>query len=166
VLDLLYGLMLPSGNDAAVALAEHTGGGDVNRFVEMMNTKARLLGMADSQFANPHGLGNRAHYSSAYDMAIVARAALDNPLLAAIAGTKSWTTKTGLSFRNGNQLLSTYAGAYGLKIGYTRSAKQTIVAAAQRDGRDVIVSVLGSDDRHHDSTVLLDWAFAHLPPAC
>jgi D-alanyl-D-alanine carboxypeptidase len=168
VLDLLYGLMLPSGNDAALALAEHAGEGDVGRFVEMMNGLASRLGMANTHFANPHGLDAREHYSTAYDLAIAGRAALDNPLLHAISSTPRWTTEggRGISFKNGNKLLSTYPGAFGVKIGFTTAAKQTIVAAAERDGRQVIVSVLGSDDRYGDTAALLDWAFASVPSRC
>jgi D-alanyl-D-alanine carboxypeptidase len=168
VLDLLYGLMLPSGNDAALALAEYAGGGDVGRFVEMMNGLANQLGMVNTHFANPHGLDAREHYSSAYDLAIAGRAALDNPLLSAISSTPNWTTEggRGLSFKNGNKLLSSYAGAFGIKIGFTTAARQTIVAAAERDGRQVIVSVLGSEDRYGDTAALLDWAFASVPSKC
>ena len=164
--DLLYGLMLPSGNDAAVAIAEHLGGGDVERFVEMMNDEARALGMTNSHFSNPHGLDSRTLYSSAYDMALAGRASLDIPLLWEVSNTRNYTTRTGLAFRNGNKLLSTYPGAYGVKIGFTNAAKQTIVAAAERDGRAVVISVFGSSDRYADSAALLDWTFAHVPPQC
>jgi D-alanyl-D-alanine carboxypeptidase len=164
--DLLYGLMLPSGNDAAMAIAQHLGGGDVNRFVEMMNEEARTLGMVDSHFSNPHGLDSRTLYSSAYDMALAGRAALDSPLLWDVSNARSYTTSSGLSFRNGNKLLSSYAGAYGVKIGFTNAAKQTIVAAAERDGRAIVVSVFGSGDRYADSTAILNWAFDHVPPRC
>lgn len=164
--DLLYGLMLPSGNDAAVAIAQYLGGGDVNRFVQMMNDEAATIGMTDTHFSNPHGLDARDLYSSAYDMALAGRAALDNPLLFDVTNTRSWTTASGLAFKNGNKLLGSYPGADGVKIGFTNNAKQTIVAAADRDGRSLIVSVFGSEDRYADSTALLDWAFAHVPPHC
>lgn len=163
--DLLYGLMLPSGNDAAMAIAQHLGG-DVNRFVDMMNQEASQLGMVDSHFSNPHGLDSGTLYSSAYDMAVAGRAALGVPLLSQVSNTRGWTTGTGLSFRNGNKLLSSYPGAYGVKIGFTNNAKQTIVAAAERNGRAVVVSVFGSDDRYADSAALLDWTFAHVPSRC
>jgi D-alanyl-D-alanine carboxypeptidase len=164
--DLLYGLMLPSGNDAAMMIAQYLGGGDVNRFVQMMNDEAAALGMSDSHFTNPHGLDNRGLYSSAYDMALAGRAALDTPLLFEVTNARNWTTATGLSFRNGNKLLGSYPGADGVKIGFTNNAKQTIVAAAERDGRSLIVSVFGSEDRYADSAALLDWAFAHVPGHC
>lgn len=164
--DLLYGLMLPSGNDAAMAIADYLGGGDVNRFVQMMNEQAAALGMQDSQFSNPHGLDSRTLYSSAYDMALAGRAALDSPLLFDVSNARSWVTASGLSFKNGNKLLGSYPGADGVKIGFTNNAKQTIVAAAERDGRSIIVSVFGSEDRYADSVALLDWAFAHVPSHC
>jgi D-alanyl-D-alanine carboxypeptidase len=164
--DLLYGLMLPSGNDAAVAIAQYMGGGDVERFVQMMNDEAAALGMQDSHFSNPHGLDSKTLYSSAYDMAVAGRAALDNPLLFDVTNTRNWITASGLSFRNGNKLLSSYPGADGVKIGFTNNAKQTIVAAADRNGRSLIVSVFGSDDRYADSAALLDWAFDHVPSHC
>jgi D-alanyl-D-alanine carboxypeptidase (penicillin-binding protein 5/6) len=164
--DLLYGLMLPSGNDAAVAIAQYMGGGDVDRFVQMMNDQAAALGMNDSHFSNPHGLDSKTLYSSAYDMALAGRAALDTPLLFDVSNTRTYTTASGLSFRNGNKLLSSYPGADGVKIGFTNNAKQTIVAAAERDGRSIIVSVFGSDDRYADSAALLDWAFDHVPSHC
>jgi len=164
--DLLYGLMLPSGNDAAMAIAQHLGGGDIHHFVEMMNAEAQALGMTDSHFSNPHGLDSRTLYSSAYDMALAGRAALDLPLLWDVSNARNYTTATGLSFRNGNKLLNTYEGAYGVKIGFTNAAKQTIVAAAERDGRAIVVSVFGSSDRYADSAAILDWAFAHVPARC
>jgi len=164
--DLLYGLMLPSGNDAAMAIADYLGGGDVNRFVQMMNEQAAALGMKDSQFSNPHGLDSRTLYSSAYDMALAGRAALNTPLLFDVSNARSWVTATGLSFKNGNKLLGTYPGADGVKIGFTNNAKQTIVAAAERDGRSIVISVFGSNDRYADSAALLDWAFAHVPSHC
>jgi D-alanyl-D-alanine carboxypeptidase len=122
--------------------------------------------MNDSHFSNPHGLDSKTLYSSAYDMALAGRAALDTPLLFDVSNTRSYTTGSGLSFRNGNKLLSSYPGADGVKIGFTNNAKQTIVAAAERDGRSIIVSVFGSDDRYADSAMLLDWAFDHVPSHC
>lgn len=166
VRDLLYGLMLPSGNDAAVALATELGNGDANRFVGMMNEQAAALGMTDTHFSNPHGLDSRTLYSSTYDMAMAGRAALDVPLLWDISNARSWTTSSGLSFRNGNKLMSSYPDVFGVKIGFTNAAKQTIVAGAERDGRQVIVSLFGSDDRYRDAAALLDWTFEHVPSRC
>jgi D-alanyl-D-alanine carboxypeptidase len=169
VIDLLYGLFLPSGNDAALALADHVSG-SASAFAGLMNEKARRLGMVDTNFTNPHGLDNSGLYSTAYDMAIAGRAFLDRPLLAQISVTPTYKPTiadwSDFQIRNGNRLLQTYPGAFGVKIGYTTRAKQTIVAAAVRDGREIIVSLLRSDDRYKDSTALLDWAFAYTPRGC
>jgi serine-type D-Ala-D-Ala carboxypeptidase (penicillin-binding protein 5/6) len=163
--DLLYGLMLPSGNDAALAVAEALGDGDVQAFLDQMNQLARHLGLRDSHFTNPHGLDAPGLYSSALDMALAGRAYLQDPTLAPIATTATykWSAAT---MRNGNKMLAAYPGAYGVKIGYTRRARQTIVVAANRDGRELIVSVFGSNDRYLDATLLLDWAFAASPRSC
>jgi D-alanyl-D-alanine carboxypeptidase (penicillin-binding protein 5/6) len=163
--DLFYGLLLPSGNDAAIALAEHVTG-DVETFVRLMNEEAGRLGMHNSSFSNPHGLGSRGMRSTAYDMALAGMAMMRDPTLAAMSGAFSYTGSTGLRLTNGNQLLGTYAGSYGVKIGYTRSASHTIVAAAARDGRDIYVAVLGSDDLYAETVSLLDWAFASTEPQC
>jgi D-alanyl-D-alanine carboxypeptidase (penicillin-binding protein 5/6) len=165
VIDLLYGLFLPSGNDAALALAEYVGGGDVNRFVDLMNDEAARLGMNDTHFTNPHGLDNGDLYSSALDMALAGRAYLDVGLLAQIAATAEYQVDRIL-LKNGNRLLQAYPGTFGVKIGYTRNARQTIVAAAERGGRQLIISVFGSEDRYKDSIALFDWAFASLPNGC
>jgi D-alanyl-D-alanine carboxypeptidase len=165
ILDLLNGLMLKSGNDAALVLAEHAGGGNVDAFMTAMNAKAQAIGMSNSHFANPHGLDQDGHFSTALDMAKAGAALLDNPVLAGISATPEYSWD-GTALRNGNKLLQRYPGAYGVKIGYTEGASQTIVAAAERDGRHVIVSVFGSDDRYTDSTLLLDWAFAKTTSGC
>jgi D-alanyl-D-alanine carboxypeptidase len=164
VTDLLYGLILPSGNDAALALAEHVGHGNVAAFVDLMNAESGILGLHDTHFSNPHGLDDARLYSSALDMAQAGRAYLDNPMLARIASVAEYMPAwNGPSLKNGNRLLERYPGSYGVKIGYTRQASQTIVAAASRDGRELIVSVFGSPDRYKDTAALLDWAFANIP---
>jgi D-alanyl-D-alanine carboxypeptidase (penicillin-binding protein 5/6) len=164
--DLLYGLLLPSGNDAAIAIAEHVGG-SVPAFVELMNEKARALGLRDTHFANPHGLDEPGLYSSAYDMALLGRELLAQPELAAIVRTKSYQPAwDGPLLWNGNELLDLYPGTIGVKTGYTDLAGQSIVAAAERDGRLLIVSVLGGRDRYADAIALFDWAFATTEPVC
>lgn len=125
---LLYGVMLRSGNDAALAVAEHCGG-SVEEFVGRMNEKAAQLGMVNSHFANPNGLNAEGHYSSAYDMALLARACLENEALAEIATTKS-ATVDGRVLTNHNKLLWQYEGCIGLKTGYTEKAGRTLVSAA------------------------------------
>lgn len=155
---LLYGLLLRSGNDAALAIAGCCGG-SVDSFVARMNQKARELGMTDTHFANPNGLDGEGHYSSAYDMAILARACLANETLAKIAATKSITFGTR-SFTNHNKLLWRYEGCMGLKTGYTEKAGRTLVSAAKRDGMTLICVTLNAPSDWADHTALFDWGFA------
>jgi D-alanyl-D-alanine carboxypeptidase len=164
--DLLYGLLLPSGNDAAIAIAEHVGGSAIG-FVELMNAKAQALGLRNTHFTNPHGLDEPGLYSSAFDMALLGRALLVQPELAAIVRTKNYQPAwDGPQLWNGNELLDLYPETLGIKIGYTEQAGQTIVAAAERDGRRLIVSALGAWDRYSDAINLFEWAFANTEPAC
>jgi D-alanyl-D-alanine carboxypeptidase len=164
--DLLYGLLLASGNDAAIAIAQHVGGG-VPEFVDLMNQKVASLGLENTHFANPHGLDERGHYTSAFDIAMLGRALLERRVLADIVRTKMYQPNwDGPAVWNGNELLETYPGTVGIKIGYTEGAGQTIVAAADFQGRRLIVSVLASWDRYSDAIALFEWAFAHAEPAC
>ncbi len=164
LLDLLYGLLLPSGNDAAIAIAEGVGGSQ-DKFVEMMNDKAASLALNDTHFTNPHGLYDNKLYSSAYDMAILASYVMQNPTLREIVSTLSWQPKwDGPPVWNGNRFLSEYQGADGVKIGYTEQAQQTMVASATRDGRRIVASVMRSQDRYADAERLLDWAFTQPSP--
>jgi len=161
VRDLLYGLMLPSGNDAAIALARHVAG-SVSSFVQMMNQEVARLGLSDSHFTNPHGLDSFGLYSSAYDLAMMARAAMADPRFAEIVRTPVWHVRSlDIDLYNGNGLLRSYPGADGVKIGWTEDAGETAVMSAIRNGHRVFVAVLGSKDRATDSAALLDWAFAH-----
>lgn len=169
VQDLLFGLMLPSGNDAAEALARYVGAGDVAAFVAMMNEEAAQLGMAGTQFANPSGLDAPGLYSTAWDLAAMTRVALDHPFMMRLATTLTYRPGDGWrgsALKNGNALLKSYPGAFGLKIGFTDAAKETIVAAAERNGRQLIVSVLGSNNRYADTKALLDWTFSNTLSAC
>jgi D-alanyl-D-alanine carboxypeptidase (penicillin-binding protein 5/6) len=160
--DLLYGLLLPSGNDAAVAIARRVAG-DVPAFVARMNAKVRDLGLQDTHFTNPHGLDAAGHYSSAYDMAMLGRYALKEPLLAEIVRTKQYQPEwSGPELWNGNLLLWLYPESDGIKTGWTETAGQTMVATAQRDGHRLFVAVLGSRDRYTDVIRLLDWGFDNL----
>jgi len=151
---LLYGMLLRSGNDAALAVAGCCGG-SVEAFVSMMNEKARELGMADSHFENPNGLDAEGHFSSAYDMALLARACLENETLAQIVSTKSIALGTR-SFTNHNKLLWRYEGCIGLKTGYTQRAGRTLVSAARRDGLTLICVTLNDPDDWADHKALLD----------
>jgi D-alanyl-D-alanine carboxypeptidase (penicillin-binding protein 5/6) len=164
--DLLYGLLLPSGNDAAIAIAEEVAG-SVPAFVELMNAKAAELWLHNTHFANPHGLDEPGLYTSALDAAMLGRAALREPDLAAIVATKEYQPAwDGPELWNGNALLDLYPEAVGVKIGYTENAGQTIVAAAERDGRRLIVSVLGGWNRYSDAIALFEWAFANTTSPC
>ena len=156
---LLYGLLLRSGNDAALAIAGHCGG-TVEEFVSQMNEKARSLGMTDTGFANPNGLDAEGHRSSARDMAILARACLENEELAKIAATKSITLGTR-TFTNHNKLLWRYEGCVGLKTGYTEKAGRTLVSAAKRDGMTLICVTLNAPSDWADHAALFDWGFAN-----
>jgi D-alanyl-D-alanine carboxypeptidase (penicillin-binding protein 5/6) len=165
VRDLLYGMLLASGNDAALALAQHLGG--VSRFVDMMNAKVHQLGLTNTHFVNPDGRDTADHYSTALDMALLGRAFLSYPVLQQVATTQQYQPHwQGPVLWNDNWLLYNYDGTVGVKIGYTEQADFTIVAAAQRGGRLLIVSVFGSWNLYLDSMRLLDWAFANTKPAC
>lgn len=164
--DLLYGLLLVSGNDAAIAIAEEVGGSDA-AFVELMNRKVADLGLRDTHFANPHGLDEPGQYTTAFEIVTLGRELLAQPELAAIVRTQSYQPAwDGPQLWNGNELLGLYPEAIGVKTGYTAEAGQTIVAAAERDGRRIIVSVLGSWDRYSDAIALFEWAFAETVPTC
>jgi D-alanyl-D-alanine carboxypeptidase (penicillin-binding protein 5/6) len=154
---LLYGLMLPSGNDAAVAIARHIGGSE-ERFVEMMNAKVRELGLTDTQFKNPHGLDAEGHFSSAYDQAVIARYGLRNQTFTRLAAAKQWEAD-GFTVWNTNRLLWNYPGADGVKPGFTDEAGSALVSSATRNGRRVIVSVIRANSAAADSVPLLDWTF-------
>ncbi|RKI68220.1 D-alanyl-D-alanine carboxypeptidase [bacterium 1xD42-67] len=155
---LLYGLLLRSGNDAALAIAGHCGG-TVEEFVARMNAKAQELGMADTSFVNPNGLDAEGHRSTAYDMALLARACLEDEALAKIVSTRSVTLGTR-TFTNHNKLLWRYEGCIGLKTGYTQHAGRTLVSAARRDGMTLICVTLDAPSDWADHAALFDWGFS------
>jgi len=162
--DLLYGLLLASGNDVALAVAEGVGG-TVPAFVDMMNERARELGATQTHFTSPHGLYDPEHYSTAYDLALITRYAMQNPQFREIVQTRSWViTLAGGSHRrlvNHNRLLRWYPGADGVKTGYVHEAGHTLVASATHDGRRLIAVVLHSQDLWGDASRLLSYGFAH-----
>ena len=164
--ELLYGLLLPSGNDAALQLAQVLGGSD--RFVAMMNQRVRDLGLADSAFRNPHGLDDPGAHTTPFDMTVLGRQLLQDPELAKIVATEErdepWHDH-GVIW-NGNYLLVVYPDAVGIKTGYTEQAGWSIVSAARRDGRLLVASVFNSSDIYLDSMRLFDWAFANVPDLC
>lgn len=158
---LLYGLLMASGNDAALAVAGFCAG-DVETFVDWMNQRAADLGMADSHFANPSGLNDENHYSTAADMAKLARVVMDNEVLAEIVGTKSISI-AGRSFVNHNKLLWRYEGCIGMKTGYTDKAGRTLVSCAQRGDQRLIAVTLNDPDDWKDHAALFDYGFETYP---
>mgnify|MGYP002557423419 FL=1 len=164
ILDLLYGLMLRSGNDAAVALAEYAGE-DINGFAELMNAKALELGLTNTHFETPHGLDSNEHYTTAYELAILSNYALNNPTFAKIVGTKNYTITINGSpkaLSNTNELLGNMEGVYGIKTGFTNGANRCLVTACKRNNIDIICVVLGADTKKFrtiDSIKLINYVF-------
>ena len=164
--DLLNGLILRSGNDAALTIA-HAVAGNEAKFVEMMNAKVASLGLHDTHFVNSHGLDTPNHYGSAYDIAVLGRELLHNQSLSDIVQSQTYTPNwDGGELTNINLLLTNYPGAIGIKTGYTDLAGMTIVGGADRNGRRILVSVMQSSDVYVDAMALLDWAFANTAPSC
>ncbi len=166
VKDLLYGLMLCSGNDAAVALAEFVGG-SVAGFADLMNQKALDLGLQNTHFVTPHGLDNDNHYTTAYELAILTNYALENENFAKIVKTKNYTisiNNSPKSISNTNELLGYLDGVYGVKTGFTNGANRCLVSACKRNNMDIICIVLGADTkkfRTQDSIKLIDYVFSN-----
>lgn len=163
--DLVYGLMLRSGNDAAVAIAEHVGG-SVEGFVHMMNQKAAEIGMMNTEFANPHGLDDHEnHYSTAYDMAILTRHAMQNPMYQKISGTKvhrapNPNEQWDRVWRNKNKLLtSLYEYSTGGKTGYTKRAKRTLVSTASKEGMNLVAVTIDASDDWNDHIAMFNMAY-------
>lgn len=164
LIDLVYAIMMRSGNDAATAIAEHVGGGSVQKFVDMMNAKVKELGLTGTHFANPHGLDAKDHYSTAYDMAKLTAYALWNPIFREVVSTKvkkiPWEGKDwDRTMRNKNKMLFRYEGADGVKTGYTEAAGRCLASSASRSGRQLAVIVLNDRDDWNDSSKMLDYGF-------
>ena len=158
---LLYGLMLCSGNDAAVAIAQHVGG-SVEGFVAMMNETAKELGLTSTSFANPNGLDAQDHYSTARDMATLACAAMKNETFARIVSTRS-VTINGRTMSNHNKLLSMAEGCIGLKTGYTKAAGRTLVSCGTRNGQRLVAVTLQDGNDWADHQALYDYGFSTYP---
>ena len=156
VRDLLYGLMLRSGNDCAVALALHLGG-SINAFCVKMNIIAQKSGALSSHFENPHGLPCKNHYTTARDLCYITRYAMKNEDFTRIVGTKFYEPR---QWKNKNKLLSCYEGAVGVKTGYTKEAGRCLVSAAKRGGKVLICTVLNCAPMYERSAELFDNAFA------
>lgn len=161
--DLLYGLMLKSGNDAAVALAEHVGGG-IDGFAELMNKKASEMGLVNSHFVTPHGLDQEKHYTTAYELACMADYALNIPKFREIVGSKKYNITINARsslIGNTNELLGNLYGVYGVKTGFTNGAGRCLVTACKRDDIDIITVVLSANtkkERTLDSVKLIEYA--------
>jgi len=155
--DVLYGLMLCSGNDAAVALACHTAG-SIEKFAKLMNEKAAELGMTNSSFQNPHGLDTDRHHSTARDMAILTVSAMQNKEFADIVSTKTISV-AGRSLKNHNKLLWMYDGARGVKTGFTKSAGRSLVSCAERDGMRLVCVTLNDPNDWDDHSTLYNFGF-------
>lgn len=164
VKDLLYGLMLRSGNDSAVALAEYVGGSTEN-FANMMNEKAIRLNLLNTHFITPHGLDKEEHYTTAYELAIITDYALNNPIFSKIVNTKVANitiNDKNRTIANTNELLGNLEGVYGVKTGFTNGAGRCLVTSVKRDNMDIICIVLGADtknDRTKDSVKLIEYSF-------
>lgn len=162
--DLVYGLMLRSGNDSAVAIAEEIAGG-TDKFVDMMNERAHSLGAKNTHFMNPNGLHDENHYTTSYDMALIARQAMNNPAFKEVAKAKSYQANRGEGkfnvFYNKNKVVYQYEGGTGIKIGYTKVAGRTLVAASERSGTELICVVMGAPNWFNDTYALMDYAYSN-----
>lgn len=155
--DTLYGLMLESGNDAAVAIAGECGGFDV--FVEKMNAKAESLGLSSTHFDNPNGLSSETHYTTAYELAVIAAEAMQNEEFRQIVATKNYSAGVH-AMANHNKLLSLYEDAVGIKTGYTKASGRCLVSAAVRNGRTLVAVTLNAPDDWNDHMAMLEDGFA------
>lgn len=158
--DLVYGLMLRSGNDAAVVISEHIGG-SVEGFVYLMNEKARWLGMTNTNFENPHGLESENHYSTAYDMALLMRYAMNNEIFQEISNTTTYKADLrSYAWLNKNKLLtSLYEYCTGGKTGFTKKAGRTLVTSARKNNSDLIAVTLNAPDDWNDHIHMFEWGF-------
>jgi len=159
--ELIEGALIRSGNDACVAIAEQTAG-SLEEFVHLMNIKAVSLGAYDSNFVNPHGLPDKNHYSTAYDLAVIARYAMNNSFFANTVSQKYATInylepQKNQEIKNTNKLLWSYAFADGIKTGTTNAAGKCLIASASKNGRRLIAVVLNAPDRFGDAQRLMDW---------
>ncbi|MCK9574954.1 MAG: D-alanyl-D-alanine carboxypeptidase family protein [Clostridia bacterium] len=161
VIDLLYGLMLSSGNDSATALAYHVGG-SIEGFASLMNNLAEKLGAVNSHFVNPHGLDNPEHYTTAYDLALISSYAINNDTFREIVSTRQKRIGEGDNIRlvvNKNKLLKSLDGAIGIKTGFTKRAGRCLVSAAERNGMRIVCVVLCCGPMFEESAVLINKAF-------
>ncbi len=162
--ELMYAMLLESANDAAAAIAIEVGG-SIESFAEMMNDKARRMGLEDTHFENPHGLDGETHYTTAHELALIAREAFSNEIFKKIVSTQKKTiplneTEGVRLLINHNKLLRSYEGAVGIKTGFTKKSGRCLVSAATRDGLTFIAVTLNAPDDWRDHTELLDYGFS------
>lgn len=158
--DLLYGLMLSSGNDAAVAIAEHIAGSE-EAFAERMTARAKELGCVNTQFKNANGLPDEKHYTTALELACITGKAMENETFRKIVASTS-ARAGGRYLSNHNKMLSIYEGAIGVKTGYTKAAGRTLVSAAKRDDITLIAVTLNAPDDWDDHSKMLDYGFERM----
>lgn len=159
--DLLYGLMLQSGNDAAVAIAEHISG-TTEKFAELMCARAESMGLCNTSFETPNGLDGTHHYTTAYDLAQITRLALKNDIFHKIVASQSYKLAyNGKTIYNHNKMLRYYKGCIGVKTGFTKKAGRCLVSAAERNGVRLICVTLNAPNDWQDHTALLDYGFAN-----
>lgn len=161
---LCCGMMLPSGNDAANAAAVSVSG-KISEFVKLMNKKAKQIGMKNTSYANPHGLDQKGHVSTAYDMALLTAYALSNEEFRTICSSKTIAVEFGepphkRTLSNNNKMLWGYEGCIGVKTGFTDNARRCLITAAEKDGRTLIAVTLNAPDDWNDHTKMLDYGFA------
>ncbi|MCE5321771.1 D-alanyl-D-alanine carboxypeptidase [bacterium] len=169
VRDLLYGMMIRSANDAAVAAAEHIAG-STSKFAVMMNKKAREIGCRDTHFVTPNGLYAKGHYSSAYDLCLMARYAMKYPIFNEVVNTRKYVlssrtiNKKDMVVFCRSRFMKDYYGADGIKSGYIKQAGYCYVGSATRDGWRIVSAVLKSNNAGHDTAAMMDYAFANYMP--
>lgn len=163
--DLLYGLMLRSGNDAAVAIAIHISG-SIDDFVKLMNDRAKEIGAINTNFVNPHGLHNDNHYTTAYDLALITREAMKNDEFRKIVKTKLWVADRDINkyFYNKNKTLWQYEGGDGVKIGYTQKSGRCLVSSATKNGMQLIAVTLNNNSWFQSCYNLFDYGFNNYKP--
>ena len=166
MIDLVYGLMLNSGNDAAIAIAEYVSG-STDEFAKLMTEKAHAIGCEHTSFKNPNGLDAEGHYTTAYDLALIARYALSNQRFAQVVATKQKSiprlgVENARYLKNHNKLLFTYEGCNGVKTGFTKASGRTLVSSATGNGKSAICVTLNAPNDWKDHTLMLDYAFENI----
>lgn len=164
--ELICGMLLPSGNDAANVTAYHIGG-NVENFAKLMNDEAKIIGMRDTNFVTPSGLDNENHYSTAYDMALLGRYAVKNPVFKSVCSSKSITLSYGnppyrRTLYNHNRLLESYKYALGIKTGFTKKSGRCLVSYAEKDGTGLIAVTLNAPNDWNDHKIMLDYGFSKM----